>query len=58
MKATELLWTWDVKNNTLGHLSFFLKVKFGEPMDQDSQELFGLVCQFVNDFKETYAEIR
>ncbi|XP_029574671.1 protein diaphanous homolog 1 [Salmo trutta] len=33
-------------------------VKFGEPMDQDSQELFGLVCQFVNDFKETHAEIR
>ncbi|XP_071203720.1 formin-A-like isoform X1 [Salvelinus alpinus] len=33
-------------------------VKFGEPMDQDSQELFGLVCQFVNDFKRTHAEIR
>ncbi|XP_029520959.2 protein diaphanous homolog 1 [Oncorhynchus nerka] len=33
-------------------------VKFGEPMDQDSQELFGLVCQFVNDFKGTHAEIR
>eukprot|EP00063_Salmo_salar_P017101 XP_013991936.1 PREDICTED: formin-A-like [Salmo salar] len=32
--------------------------KFGEPMDQDSQELFGLVCQFVNDFKRTHAEIR
>ncbi|CAB1330041.1 unnamed protein product, partial [Coregonus sp. 'balchen'] len=33
-------------------------VKFGEPMDQDSQELFGLVCQFVNDFNRTHAEIR
>ncbi|XP_040007677.1 formin-like protein 13 [Xiphias gladius] len=32
-------------------------VKFGEPADQDSQELFGLICQFVHDFKRTHAEI-
>lgn len=32
-------------------------VKFGEPADQDSQELFGLICQFVHDFKRAHAEI-
>lgn len=32
-------------------------VKFGEPADQDSQELFGLICQFVHDFKRAYAEM-
>ncbi|KAM4610175.1 uncharacterized protein ACJ7VT_013485 isoform 2-T2 [Polymixia lowei] len=32
-------------------------VKFGEPRDQDSQELFGLVCQFIHDFKRARAEI-
>ncbi|XP_071333419.1 uncharacterized protein [Trachinotus anak] len=32
-------------------------VKFGEPADQDSQELFGLICQFVNDFKRAHAEV-
>ncbi|KAI3357778.1 hypothetical protein L3Q82_016171, partial [Scortum barcoo] len=32
-------------------------VKFGEPADQDSQELFGLICQFVHDFKRARAEI-
>ncbi|XP_058499142.1 protein diaphanous homolog 1 isoform X1 [Solea solea] len=32
-------------------------VKFGEPADQDSQELFGLICQFIYDFKRTYAEV-
>ncbi|XP_068589178.1 uncharacterized protein [Cebidichthys violaceus] len=32
-------------------------VKFGEPADQDSQELFGLICHFVNEFKEAHAEI-
>ncbi|KAF7669501.1 hypothetical protein LDENG_00189520 [Lucifuga dentata] len=32
-------------------------VKFGEPADQDSQELFGLVCQFLQDFKRAHAEI-
>ncbi|XP_068997946.1 uncharacterized protein [Embiotoca jacksoni] len=31
-------------------------VKFGEPADQDSQELFGRICQFVHDFKRTKAE--
>ncbi|XP_062283153.1 uncharacterized protein LOC133987725 [Scomber scombrus] len=32
-------------------------VKFGEPADQDSQELFGLICQFINEFKRTHAEV-
>ncbi|XP_071758734.2 uncharacterized protein LOC139914344 [Centroberyx gerrardi] len=32
-------------------------VKYGEPVHQDSQELFGLVCQFVHDFKRARAEI-
>ncbi|GLD50442.1 formin-like protein 13 isoform X2 [Lates japonicus] len=32
-------------------------VRFGEPVDVDSQELFGLICQFVHDFKKTHAEI-
>ncbi|XP_029912350.1 formin-like protein 6 [Myripristis murdjan] len=32
-------------------------VKFGEPANQDSRELFGLVCQFMHDFKRTHAEI-
>ncbi|XP_029993579.1 formin-like protein 13 [Sphaeramia orbicularis] len=32
-------------------------VKFGEPVDQDSQELFGLICQFIHDFKRAHAEI-
>ncbi|XP_069566985.1 uncharacterized protein [Brachyistius frenatus] len=31
-------------------------VKFGEPADQDSQELFGQICQFIHDFKRTKAE--
>ncbi|KAK7132681.1 hypothetical protein R3I93_019041 [Phoxinus phoxinus] len=31
-------------------------VKFGEPLDQDSQELFGWICQFINDFKKVYSE--
>ncbi|XP_030589439.1 formin-like protein 13 [Archocentrus centrarchus] len=31
-------------------------VKFGELLDQDSQELFGLICQFVHDFKRAHAE--
>ncbi|XP_070823607.1 uncharacterized protein [Chaetodon trifascialis] len=31
-------------------------VKFGEPADQDSQEFFGLICQFVHDFKRAHAE--
>ncbi|KAM7411270.1 hypothetical protein PAMA_021318 [Pampus argenteus] len=32
-------------------------VKFGEPADQDSQELFGLICQFINEFRRTHAEV-
>ncbi|XP_060793384.1 uncharacterized protein LOC132896514 isoform X2 [Neoarius graeffei] len=31
-------------------------VKFGEPLDQQSQEVFGWVCQFINEFKRIYAE--
>ncbi|XP_051805986.1 uncharacterized protein LOC127534554 [Acanthochromis polyacanthus] len=31
-------------------------VKFGEPADQDSQDLFGLICQFIHDFKRAHAE--
>ncbi|XP_048034476.1 formin-H [Megalobrama amblycephala] len=31
-------------------------VKFGEPLDQDSQELFGWICQFISDFKKVYSE--
>ncbi|XP_026104290.1 formin-H-like isoform X2 [Carassius auratus] len=31
-------------------------IKFGEPLDQDSQELFRWVFQFVNDFKKVYSE--
>ncbi|XP_054912953.1 uncharacterized protein LOC129377190 [Poeciliopsis prolifica] len=31
-------------------------VKFGEPQDQDSQELFGTICQFLHDFQRVHAE--
>ncbi|CAL9703186.1 unnamed protein product [Knipowitschia caucasica] len=31
-------------------------VKFGEPADLDSQELFGVICQFIHDFKRAHAE--
>ncbi|XP_076840449.1 uncharacterized protein LOC143485114 isoform X2 [Brachyhypopomus gauderio] len=31
-------------------------VKFGEPLNQDSQELFGWICQFINEFKRIHAE--
>lgn len=34
------------------------KVKFGEAADRDSQELFSLICQFVQDFKRAHAELR
>lgn len=34
------------------------KVRFGEAADQDSQELFGLICQFVHDFRRAHAELR
>ncbi|XP_026223482.1 formin-like protein 13 isoform X2 [Anabas testudineus] len=32
-------------------------VKFGEPAEQDSQEFFGVISQFVHDFKRAHAEI-
>nr|XP_015220046.1 PREDICTED: formin-like protein 13 isoform X1 [Lepisosteus oculatus] len=32
-------------------------VKFGEPGDQDSQELFGWLCTFISDFKRIYMEM-
>ncbi|XP_031421399.2 protein diaphanous homolog 1-like [Clupea harengus] len=32
-------------------------VKFGEAADQDSQELFGWVCQFITEFKKVHAEL-
>uniref|UniRef100_A0A8C1L8I6 Formin-like protein 13 n=1 Tax=Cyprinus carpio TaxID=7962 RepID=A0A8C1L8I6_CYPCA len=31
-------------------------IKFGEPVDQDSQEVFGWICQFISDFKKLYSE--
>ncbi|CAG6021896.1 unnamed protein product [Menidia menidia] len=31
-------------------------IKFGEPADQDSQELFGVICNFLHDFKTAHAE--
>ncbi|XP_016134729.1 formin-like protein 3 [Sinocyclocheilus grahami] len=31
-------------------------IKFGEPLDQDSQKIFGWIFQFVNDFKKVYSE--
>lgn len=39
-------------------LSPLSKVKFGEAADQDSQELFGLISQFVQDFRRTHADLR
>ncbi|KAJ3586437.1 hypothetical protein NHX12_012835 [Muraenolepis orangiensis] len=35
-----------------------LLVKFGEPIDQDSQELFGCICQFLHDFQKVHAEFQ
>ncbi|XP_061646671.1 uncharacterized protein LOC133486030 isoform X6 [Phyllopteryx taeniolatus] len=32
-------------------------VKFGEVVDQDSQELFGFICQFIHDFKRARADV-
>ncbi|XP_019721880.1 formin-like protein 13 [Hippocampus comes] len=32
-------------------------VKFGEAADQDSQELFGFICQFIHDFKRARADV-
>ncbi|KAI4874370.1 hypothetical protein NFI96_017453, partial [Prochilodus magdalenae] len=32
-------------------------VKFGEPLDQDSKELFGWVCQFINEFKGIHSQL-
>lgn len=34
------------------------KVRFGEAADQDSLELFGLICQFVREFRRAHAELR
>lgn len=31
-------------------------VKFGEAADQDSQELFGVISQFIHDFRRAHAE--
>ncbi|XP_069506238.1 formin-I-like [Ambystoma mexicanum] len=31
-------------------------IRFGEPQDQDSQELFGWIASFVNGFKKAYSE--
>ncbi|XP_077432544.1 uncharacterized protein LOC144058132 isoform X2 [Vanacampus margaritifer] len=39
------------------HFSKDLKVKFGEAADQDSQELFGFICQFIHDFKRARADV-
>lgn len=35
---------------------FLPQLKFGEPLDQDSQEVFGWICQFISDFKKVYSE--
>lgn len=35
---------------------FLPQIKFGEPLDQDSQEVFGWICQFISDFKKVYSE--
>ncbi|XP_061665725.1 uncharacterized protein LOC133495285 [Syngnathoides biaculeatus] len=32
-------------------------VKFGEAADQDSQEFFGFICQFIHDFKRAHADV-
>lgn len=34
------------------------QVRFGEAADQDSQELFGLISQFVHDFKRAHADLK
>lgn len=43
------------------HSVFFffsiLQEKFGEPANQDSQKLFGLISQFVHDFRRAHAEV-
>lgn len=31
-------------------------VKFGEAADQDSQELFGVICQFLQDFRRAHGD--
>ncbi|TSL61285.1 Cerebellin-4 [Bagarius yarrelli] len=32
-------------------------VKFGEPLEQDSQEVFGWVCTFITEFKKVHADL-
>ncbi|KAM9855766.1 uncharacterized protein ACBR49_001938 isoform 2-T2 [Aulostomus maculatus] len=32
-------------------------VKFGEPADQDSRELFGMICQFIHEFRMAHADV-
>ncbi|KAG7472064.1 hypothetical protein MATL_G00104550 [Megalops atlanticus] len=32
-------------------------MKFGEPPEQDSQELFGWVCSFISDFRKIHSEV-
>lgn len=54
----------EVSDSQAAHPVFFfcffpplVKVKFGEAADQDSEELFGLICQFIHDFKRAHTEI-
>lgn len=34
-----------------------LQVKFGEPQDLDSQELFGWISSFISEFRKACAEV-
>jgi len=34
-----------------------LQVKFGEPQDLDSQELFGWISTFISEFRKACAEV-
>ncbi|MBN3309922.1 FH6 protein, partial [Amia calva] len=45
------------KSEEMKKLYADILVKFAEPPEQDSQELFGWVCTFVRDFKRIYSEI-
>lgn len=51
----------EVSDSRAAHPVFYffplVKVKFGEAADQDSQELFGLICQFIHDFKRAHTEM-
>lgn len=53
-------WTWfrllgytNVKYSSLSNL----QVKFGEPQDLDSQELFGWISSFISEFRKACAEV-